>query len=313
VKILLTSAVILLAIERSLRFSRDHGPVEVFDAPRFTPFNIIKREVVSPTSIILTLRTANENAAQFNKDPYHECWKRGIWSVEVKQPELQIARSYTPLPPSETDCQSDIKLLVRKEHKGEMSGYISNLSVMSKMQLRGPHPEFDIPDEVRDIIFLAGGTGIAPALQAAHTLLERRPIENTPLPHIHIIWASRLRQDCKGGNSNDSKTQDAGQFGPVVRELERLKRSFPNCITVEYLVDEERTFINDKRIARWTAEHAQSDDADANSKLILVSGPEGFVNTVAGPKRWQDGKEQQGTLGGILGQVKTKGWKIWKL
>lgn len=252
--------------------------------------------------------------AQLPEDSYHALWERGTWSVEVKQPELQIARSYTPLPPNETDCNSDIKLLIRKEHKGEMSGYIFNLPILSKMQLRGPHPEFDIPDEVRDIIFLAGGTGIAPALQAAHTLLVRRPRDNTRLPNIHIFWANRRRQDCEGGkNYDDLKPQNAEQLGPMVQELESLKKSHPNRITVEYLVDEERTFVNDKRIARWTNENGQSDAVDAGSRLILVSGPEGFISAVAGPKRWQDGKEQQGTLGGILGQMDIRGWKVWKL
>jgi cytochrome-b5 reductase len=295
--------------------SVSYGTNDVFDNPRFTPFKIVNREMVTSTSIILTLRTSNDSMAKLLEDPYRDSWERGIWSVEIKQPELQIARSYTPLPPNEADLGSDIKLLIRKEHKGEMSAYIFSLPIQSKMQLRGRHPEFDIPHEVRDVIFLAGGTGIAPALQTAHTLLERRHADFDRPPNIHIIWATRRREDCLGGKElQDSDVPVASErTGPVVRELERLKRLFPERMTVEYLVDEERTFIDDKRIARWTNENVKTDTEDAASRLILISGPEGFVNTLAGPKIWQDGKELQGELGGILGKMGVQGWKIWKL
>jgi len=234
--------------------------------------------------------------------------------VEVKQPELQIARSYTPLPANETEFEGDIRLLVRKEHKGEMSGYIFNLPIQSKMQLRGRHPEFDIPEEVSDIIFLAGGTGIAPALQTVHTLLERRFEDHYELPKVHIIWSNRRREDCVGGKDfPEADAQDQLGVGPIVRELERFRRLYPKSVTVEYLVDEERSFINDKRIARWTNEKNQSDESSADSRLIMVSGPEGFVNRVSGPKRWQDGKEYQGEIGGILGQMNINRWKVRKL
>jgi len=48
-------------------------------------------------------------------------------------------------------------------------------------------------------------------------------------------------------------------------------------------------------------------------KLLFISGPEGFVNHFAGPKRWEDGKEGQGVVAGVIGKMKLRDWTIWKL
>ena len=50
-----------------------------------------------------------------------------------------------------------------------------------------------------------------------------------------------------------------------------------------------------------------------DSRLLFVSGPEGFINFLAGPKIWDDGKETQGENGGLLGRLGLKDWKVWKL
>jgi len=89
---------------------------KIFDAPRFTPFEIVSREEVSPTSIALTLRPRNLPASNDGRqlDPYREEWEEGIWSVEIKQPELQIARRYTPLPPLHGTSKTHLRFLIRK-------------------------------------------------------------------------------------------------------------------------------------------------------------------------------------------------------
>ncbi|KAH6724678.1 hypothetical protein BKA61DRAFT_588922 [Leptodontidium sp. MPI-SDFR-AT-0119] len=292
---------------------------KIFDPPRFTPFTIVKRDEVSPTSIILTLRpqTLVNRPRKLLSDPYQTSWEKGTWSVEIKQPELQIARSYTPLPPNKGDPMGDFRLLIRKEHKGEVSGYLHTLNAGSQVHLRGPHEEFDLPERVTDVLFLAGGTGIAPALQVAYTLLEERHMEDDK-PKMHIVWASRKRADCEGGaDVNNPNAWEARKTGRIVQELETLQQKYPGQLLVDYLVDEEGNFLDQKRISSLTkatsevkfgARHTRID-----SKLLFVSGPEGFINYIAGPKIWEGGKEGQGQLGGILGQMGIRTWKVWKL
>ncbi|KAL2076114.1 hypothetical protein VTL71DRAFT_1057 [Oculimacula yallundae] len=295
---------------------------KIFDPPRFTPFTILKREEVSPSSIILTLRPQNfiNTPRAILSDPYQTSWDKGIWSVEIKQPQLQIARSYTPLPPNTLDptgTKCDLRLLIRKEHKGEVSGYLHNLTAGSQLHLRGPHEEFDIPESVTNVLFLAGGTGIAPALQVAYSLLGGRK-EDGEKPKMHIVWSSRKRAECEGGSdTSNPNVWEGRRTGRIVQELERLQQKYPGQLTVDYLVDEEKSVLDQKRISslikansevKFGARHTRID-----SKLLLVSGPEGFVDYVAGPKKWESGKEVQGELGGLLGQMGIRTWKIWKL
>jgi hypothetical protein len=145
---------------RGLNSSRSGS---IFDPPRFTAFTITQREVVSPTSILVVIRRSLPPNS-IPSDPYGESWRRGPWSVEIKQPQLQIARSYTPLPPSEDDQPGDLRFLIRREQKGEMSGYLWGLKEGDTMWLRGPKQEYELGEEISDVVFVAGGTGIAPAL-----------------------------------------------------------------------------------------------------------------------------------------------------
>lgn len=283
---------------------------KIFDPPRFTPFTIVKREVVSPTSIILTLQPRHAPSKESTADLYKEWWERGIWSVEVKQPELQIARLYTPLPPSKADEDSDLRLLIRKEHKGEVSGYLHRLAVGSKIELRGPHPGFDLPEDVAEVAFLAGGTGIAPALQVAYTLLERRNSGGDGT-RIRIVWSNRRREDCEGGGQMNKKTPEMErQTGQIVRELEALQQRHPGQLTVDYLVDEEDTFLDQRKISRITSASAKT---QTGPRFLFISGPEGFVNFFAGPKKWEDGKEGQGEVAGVIGRMRLNDWTVWKL
>jgi len=287
---------------------------KVFDAPRFTAFTMVSRQEASPTSVMLTLRPDVPN---LKTNPYSKLWEKGTWSVEAKQPLLQIARSYTPLPPDENTALGDLRFLIRKEHKGEMSGYLYALQPGAKIELRGPHPEFDLPEMVTDVVFLAGGTGIAPALQVVYTLLEFRREEDRP--RIRIAWANRRREDCVGGTGSAIEPHQSPQkeVGIVVKEIQRLQQKYPEHLQVEYLVDEEGIFLDQNQLSQLTKSGSEVKFGPVttriDSRLFFVSGPEGFVNYFAGPKEWQDGKQVQGGLGGILGRMRLRDWKVCKL
>ncbi|KAI9650607.1 mitochondrial peripheral inner membrane protein [Ciborinia camelliae] len=287
-----------------------------FDAPRFTKFTIVSEEIVSSTSKMLTIRPK----ATMKSDPYTEYWENGLWSVEFKQPLLQIARSYTPLPPDENTAQGDLCFLIRKEPNGEMSNYLFGLQTNSELELRGPHVEFDLPHHVEEVVFLAGGTGIAPALQVVHTLLEARK-SNGKRPRIRIMWANRRREDCIGGDkyipNSELDTVTSEGLGFMVQRLQRLQEKYPENLQVDYVVDEEGRFIDQKMISQAT--HPSSEvksgpvSMKSDAKLFFVSGPEGFINHFAGPKIWWNGRQDQGELGGVLGRMGIRGWKVFKL
>lgn len=218
-----------------------------------------------------------------------------LQSVEVKHPQVQIARHYTPLPSTDADGGA-IRLLVKREPAGEMSRYLFSLPPSSTVELRGPHTEYDLfPAPVSPppsgggggkLLFLAGGTGIAPALQCAHKLLSRNESAS-----MRILWAVRHRAETEGA---------------AAEEVERLKRAFGGRLEVGVFADAEggigEGVVRDG-VLGWGAHR------------VLVSGPEGFVEYWAGSKgSWVMGKETQGPVGGFLATVlRERPFEVWKL
>jgi hypothetical protein len=303
----------------------------------FTPYTLVDKQPVSSTSAVFTLRNSNGVS---DTESVKELWKRSVWSVQIKQPQLQIARAYTPLP-SAADGKSnghgepqDMRLLIRQEDGGEVSTYLHRLPEQSRIELRGPSTELKLPRDIIEVIFLAGGTGIAPAMQVAQALGRRTGSS------MQILWANRRREECLGGISDDQGsasaqnrigwwkslfgssepvaqaplTQEPGTLtkGVIVSELDALKKrseAATKGLSVNYYVDDERTFIQpddlEKKIRRQREENG--------SRLIIVSGPGGFIEHWAGKKVWAGGREVQGPLGGQLGKMDLGEWRVIKL
>lgn len=327
---------------------------QVLNPMNFTPFVLVGKERVSSTTSIFTLQP---NLTAKNSSIYAEAWKKGVWSVQVKQPQLQIARSYTPLPPidaNESSTNGAIRFLIRKDPNGEVSGYIHKLPLGATIELRGPHIEYELPEEVQEVLFIAGGTGIAPALQIAHTLFNRSGESPRRNPKMRILWANRRREDCLGGISDilrvetpmeepdmDQRAESrsmkdlVGYMLPqtaLVTQLDKLRAKSPGNISIQYFVDEDRKFISedylrlflddpwlayanalekmggfDYQKKRWEKRYPPG------SRLVLISGPDGFVKHYAGPKGWKDGQEVQEPLAGVLKDIDPKVWAVHKL
>ncbi|KAK3631225.1 hypothetical protein LTR56_017000 [Elasticomyces elasticus] len=308
--------------------SRD-GSSQIAKPTDFVRYALAGKEDISSTCSIFTLRPAQGSRIDTTVlyDP------RAITSVQFKQPQLQIARSYTVLPPIEEQASDELRFLIRKEQRGEVSGYLHRLALGAEIEVRGPSVDYVLPEGVEDVVFLAGGTGIAPALQIAN-----KGIRGT----THILWANRKREDCFGGVSDTPEPQSSSSWNllawwnrpitavanasnspqamntrdhAIVQQIESLKTRrdtgslTPGGLTIDYCVDEEGTFIRPAGLSNML--HAQS--SHQRKRLILISGPDGFVNYWAGPKQWVGGREVQGPLGGALAALDLKGWEVIKL
>ena len=321
---------------------------QVLNPTNFTSFSLVGKNSISSTSSIFTLQPT---LTVENSRIYADACRKGVWSVQVKQPQLQIARAYTPLPPTDADesiPSGALRFLIRREPRGEVSGYLHRLPLGVTVELRGPHIEYEVPENVEEVLFIAGGTGIAPALQVAHTLFNCRGDLTRRNPKMHILWANRRREDSLGGVSDPpevskeaSRSEErraidivkgakspsikhvipsASPRAALVQQLDALKTKSPSNISVEYFVDEETTFITERLLKarlknpRIADQKQQSKDQHPSGiKLVLVSGPDGFVKHYAGPKAWKNGQEVQGTLGGVLRDIIPDGWVVWKL
>ena len=161
----------------------------------FTPYTITAKETLSPTAFVLTVRPAD---GARDGAPLWAAHRGATWSLEVKQPQLQIARDYTPLPPA--GPAGELRFLVRSVRGGEVSTYLARLAPGDVVELRGPRAGFDVGRRLGGgggVVFLAGGTGVAPALQVAEAVLGGgRPGDGGPA--VTVLWANRGRADCRG-------------------------------------------------------------------------------------------------------------------
>lgn len=349
---------------------RDRG---LLNPERFTAGHVVSNEPVSPTAFILTVETPSGSpagsaaaAAPTNHTVVRDAWRHGLWSVEIKQPQLQIARNYTPLPPppGETDQAppgavesrgaARLRFLVRRYDGGEVSTYLSRLRPGDAVELRGPHLGFDVGARLgpagRRVVFLAGGTGVAPALQAAAFLLDARGVS------VQILWANRAPADCAGcvraarpgwlRRARGAVDAQREEPGPMVRQLRELQGAYESrgrTLEVRCLVDEEGGAFQGRDIARAVGPrpeasgptstacyfHSQSQlvhstEGDSHERrcdcvvtkatgrnLFMISGPDGFVSAYAGPKVWTDGAERQGPVGGMLAELMRKDPAAW--
>ncbi|KAJ9144387.1 hypothetical protein NKR19_g6492 [Coniochaeta hoffmannii] len=397
----ITTFLLVLAVFSALYEIDHHLLWRPLNPTTFVPFTITSREQVSPTAFILTVTPSDclpwtgvlyplnilspfyapDRAARWGHVLLRDIWRTGAtWSVEVKQPQLQVAREYTPLPPTVASEEAEsptralmfelyyvpkdpprLRFLIRRMEGGEVSNYLSGLEVGDEIELRGPHYGFDVPRRLGDgdrVIFLAGGTGIAPALQVARAVL--RGWEGlTDGPKVDILWANRHRADCVGcPEVRNPNGQLDGSGGPVLDQLAEIQKKYPGRVTVRCTVDEERSFVQMATLAglvtsgpRRIEDGQDSDDCSLHSQeaaawrpamdidsekkkkdavvdycccgggknLLFVSGPDGFIEYFAGAKRWANGMELQGPVGGILGRLKARfpeamnDWLVLKL
>lgn len=103
-----------------------------------------------------------------------------ISSLSVKQPDIMIERSYTPLQtPLHAELEGKVDILVKKYENGEMGRYLHSLQPgQDQIEVRGWLKTWD--DSVMEghgkapldeIVFIAGGTGISPAYQLLSSIL----------------------------------------------------------------------------------------------------------------------------------------------
>lgn len=152
-----------------------------------------------------------------------------------------------------------------------MSRYLYSQREGATVELRGPHIDYaytaaDLRGD-RNVVFFAGGTGIAPALQVAVGLGGR----------TEVLWAVRRREETEG---------------PMKAVVEGVVREAGGRVSVKVFVDGEGG-IQMKDVER----------AVQGRIKVFISGPEGFIGWIAGPKEFRDGREEQGVVGGMVGAV----------
>lgn len=319
--------------------------IEAYEREWLT-FTLQSRQPISPTVSIFTLKAERPAILPAFFDKF---FMGAVWAVDIAQPQLQIRREYTPLPPAldpetgKTLVKNDVaelQLLIRKEPGGEVSSYVHGLSDGAEVQISRPQPQIGLwpvgeDREAKTLVMIVGGTGITAALQAIHATLETRRFKQKETgaesrPFLHIMWANRRREDCLGGISDNPVAPMAksswwnlgGLLGgsQVVRTAETEPGVSP-------LVDEINRLkaIHGERLKvdYFVDEEGTFVTADAVEKVlaskpdgkafIAVSGPEGFMTNLAGEKRMQKNQITERPSVGMLASLRRQDWELMVL
>jgi ferredoxin-NADP reductase len=117
----------------------------------------------------------------------------GQWlSVKATTPEgEEITRAYSiAAPPSEN---GRVAFCLNRVHEGFMSNYLCGLAEGAEITFQGPFGDFTLHPPLRDTIFIATGTGIAPFRSMLHWLLVDP--ERYRGRELWLLFGSRSEQD----------------------------------------------------------------------------------------------------------------------
>ncbi|KAK2466478.1 hypothetical protein APHAL10511_002120 [Amanita phalloides] len=295
---------------------------EQLSVQHFTPSTVIASEDASQDTKLITLRV---NPALIpTRLLRHSVSASRIYSVFVKDSDIQVERPYTPLECA--DMEGRMKFWVKKYEKGEVGRWLHARKVGDVVELRGPELTWDwswrpSDDEWDEVVMISGGTGITPFYQFLHSIFAY-PSKDKRLTRYTLLHGSRTPADLPPPAILDPLTQFASER-PDIFKMHFFVDSMSTGSThaVAYPSSLEVGRIGRAAIERglgpssdnrswWSSLWKKREETLQKRILFLVCGPEPMINAISGPY----GRNfSQGSVGGILGEMGYTSREVWKL
>lgn len=281
-------------------WTTDEGGKKTLAVDQHRAFPITRSEQLSRDTMVVQLGVAVPELAAAPSGLYIE-------AIYLKHPALQIERPYTPLsalspvaqlhpvPPASHDSPS-LDLLVKRYPDGDVSTYVHHAAKNqgNRLEIRGPVPTWCAPkDGIDELVFIAAGTGITPAIQLLRRLFQQPNGTHgggAGVPKFKLIYLAR---------SVDSAY--------LLDELRGYHSDFPDVFSFKLLVDKPphyppfiprnsvdkvgRLELSD--LTKWLG-----NSQPETKRIVLVCGPDSLICSVAGCKG--RGYNSQGEIGGML-------------
>ncbi len=197
---------------------------------------------VSNTTTHFTIRLEDRSALGFLPGQY----------VNIAVPGTDQTRSYSFSSGPRAD---DVAFLLRETPTGALPTYLrERASVGDRIEFQGPLGSFYLREPKRPLLFLAGGTGLAPFL----SMLEKLAGDGVEQP-VHLVY----------GVTNDPDLVK-------VDELEQYAKQLPNFTFTCCVADESCSFPNKGYVTRYIEpQHVNGGDVD-----VYLCGPPAMVDAV---------------------------------
>ncbi|CAI4064597.1 hypothetical protein SUVZ_08G0820 [Saccharomyces uvarum] len=262
-----------------------------------------------------------------------------LWSVEVKQPEVMVVRSYTPLPLQFNAASKELEILkdgdnadgklsfyIKKYENGEVARWLYQLPKDHVIEMRGPFVDYEFPHlpneskRSRECLYKSKSD--------TESQNEDEDSNYTYQPYdimmftagTGIVTALQLlltESPFRGSMKLFHTSENIQQLGPLNSILSKLQAS--NRVQLQVFESDKQTrkkILEDieKAISRpfsYKGKLPFSNDNDGGFEpiLALVCGPEGYISSISGRKF----DLNQGPIKGLLA---AKGWNsenVYKL
>ncbi|KZT12547.1 riboflavin synthase domain-like protein [Laetiporus sulphureus 93-53] len=247
-----------------------------------------------------------------------------IWSIYVKDDDIQVERPYTPL--TGIDEEGKMRLWIKRYAKGEVGRWLHSKQVGDKIEIRGPVKTWIWKDETWDeVVMISGGTGVTPFYQLLHAMMLKNPAQ-----------ASKTKFTLLHSSPNPIELPPPDMLEPLLLAAQKHSDRLKVGLFVDSLDGPEHPLVSSSnlhlgRIEKTAVEQAvygepktqswwpfffrsdskRASDKDVDRKILfLVCGPEPMISSIAGPY----GKNfSQGTVGGVLGSLGFRRDQVWKL
>lgn len=173
--------------------------------------------------------------------------------ANISIPESDQHRSY-----SFTSAPGDKQLnfLIKQIPSGLMSSWLSKAQTGEEISLTGPLGSFYLREPVRPLLFLAGGTGLAPFLSMLEVLVE----QSLDVP-IQLIYGVTRDQDLVG-----------------VEQLQSYVEKLPNFNFIATVLDESTSHSHQG----YVMDHIQDEMLHGGEVDVYLCGPVPMVEAVDG-------------------------------
>ncbi|KAM9903124.1 hypothetical protein OXX79_003545 [Metschnikowia pulcherrima] len=193
----------------------DADSTELLDPDIFHKFVITHKHQIDADHYLIEVRPKYNNW-QYSYYAHYDnksIWNgEKMWSVEVKQPEIMVTRSYTPLPlyfmkseitragkkepllrVIENDCEDHDKggvmtFYIKRYDSGEVSRFIVDKNVGDELEIRGPHVDFKIPHHPLHALHERPIFRDLPSKVEAETLLESIKREHNVPDYDNLVF-----------------------------------------------------------------------------------------------------------------------------
>jgi len=242
-----------------------------------------------------------------------------IWSVYIKDDDIQVERAYTPR--MGVDGDGNLLFWVKNYPKGEVGRWLHSKIPGDSIEMRGPLKTWPWKEDAYDeIVMISGGTGITPFIQLFNRVISNPTL--TSHTRFTLLHSSRIPGELPPPALFDPLTtfskanpekfkfhvfvdeKDGSispSYVPSIKEGRVTEKELKSCIVFEK-----------PRNAWWMRLFGNPAPQDGTPRriLFLVCGPEAMVGAIAGPY----GRNlSQGPVGGILGKMGYSSDQVYKL